>query len=151
MKSRSSCISKTKTPRSAPLSSSRPIKTPRNPIDLYLRLSRNAQKRNFKLDRFFGENEDRPRVDACTIQEALDHGLAGGLSSKRVLSYFFLYLLEVSPLYEALTFRRTLSRVCASCSRWSISRTSRIRRSKLAKKPDTSSTILISIQQDCCI
>jgi hypothetical protein len=83
------------TPRSAQLTSTL-LKTPKNPVDLYLELTRNAQRRNYKLDRFFGANELRPRIDACTIRQALDHGLAGCLSSKRVLSYFLLYLFEVT-------------------------------------------------------
>jgi hypothetical protein len=84
------------TPRSAQLTSTF-LRTPKNPVDLYLELTRNAQRRNYKLDRFFGanSNEPRPRIDACTIRQALDHGLAGCLSSKRVLSYFLLYLFEV--------------------------------------------------------
>ena len=87
-------VSKRKTPRSAQFSS-KLLQTPRKPIDVYLELTRNAQKRNFKLDRFFGSNELRPRIDACTIHQAFEHGLAGCLSSKRVLPYFLLYLLEV--------------------------------------------------------
>ena len=83
-----------KTPRSGTLTS-KLLKTPRDPIELYAELIRKAQKRNFKLDRFFGINEHRPRIDACSVREALDHGLAGCLSSKRVLSYFLLYVLEV--------------------------------------------------------
>jgi hypothetical protein len=83
------------TPRSAQLTSTL-LKTPKNPVDLYLELTRNAQRRNYKLDRFFGANELRPRIDACTIRQAVDHGLAGCLSSKRVLSYFLLYLFEVT-------------------------------------------------------
>ena len=86
-----------RTPRSAKLSSTC-VQTPRKPVELYLELIRNAQKRNFKLDRFFGPSELRPRIDACTIREAFDHGLAGCLSSKRVIPYFLLYLLEVSPI-----------------------------------------------------
>ena len=90
-------ISKKKTPRSAELSA-KLLRTPRNPVEVYSELIRNAQKRNFKLDRFFGNNELRPRIDGCTISDAFKHGLAGCLSSRRVLSYFFLYLLEVAPL-----------------------------------------------------
>jgi hypothetical protein len=92
-------ISKKKTPRSAELSA-KLLQTPRNPVEVYSELIRNAQKRNTKLDRFFG-NELRPRIDACTISDAFKHGLAGCLSSKRVLSYFFFYLLEVASASDS--------------------------------------------------
>ena len=97
-------ISKRKTPRTAELSG-KLLRTPLNPVELYLELTRNAQRRNFKLDRFFGSNEPRPRLDSCTIRQALELGLAGCLSSKRVLSYFLLYLLEVRTLYVITDIR----------------------------------------------
>jgi len=94
----SSGISKRRTPRSEAQISSKLLQTPRKPVEVYMELIRNAQKRNIKLDRIFGSNEQRPRIDACTIRQAFEHGLAGCLSSKRVLPYFLLYLLEVHTL-----------------------------------------------------
>ena len=102
-------VSKRKTPRTADLTS-KLLQTPKNPVQLYLELTDKARKRNFKLDRFFGPNELRPRIDACTIREAFDHGLAGCLSSKRVLSYFFLYLLEVGSDIETFLILGKLHR-----------------------------------------
>ena len=84
-----------RTPKSGTLTA-KLLKTPRDPIEVYAELIRKAQTRNFKLDRFFGVSQDRPRIDACTVREAFDHGLAGCLSSERVLSYFLLYLLQVN-------------------------------------------------------
>jgi len=98
-----------RTPKSGTLTA-KLLKTPRDPIEVYADLIRKAQKRNIKLDRFFGANEDRPRIDACTVREALDHGLAGCLSSKRVLSYFLLFLLEVNQFARLCSL--TLGKSC---------------------------------------
>lgn len=98
-----------RTPKSGTLTA-KLLKTPRDPIEVYADLIRKAQKRNIKLDRFFGANEERPRIDACTVREALDHGLAGCLSSKRVLSYFLLYLLEVNQFARLCSL--TLGKSC---------------------------------------
>ena len=86
-------IAKTPTPTHLVDSLTRP---PRSPIGTYLGLVRTAHQRNSKLDRFFASDALRPRIDACTIRHAFDHGLAGCLSSKRVLPYFLLYVLKVS-------------------------------------------------------
>ena len=83
-----------RTPRSAELNKF--LRTPLRPAETYLELIRNAERRNRKLERIFGgKDSHRPRIDSCTIAQAFQHGLAGCLSSKRVLAYFLHYLLEV--------------------------------------------------------
>jgi len=141
-------VSKRKTPRSADLTS-KLLQTPKNPVHLYLELNDKARKRNIKLDRFFGPNELRPRIDACTIREGFQYGLAGCLSSKRVLSYFFLYLLQVnSTAYESEN-RKISSKLCSSCSKWSSSRISSMPRSTRVRRLQLFFTTLIYTLLDC--
>jgi hypothetical protein len=106
-----------RTPRSTDLEKF--LQTSPRPTDTYLELVRNAVKRNNKLDRILGGRDARhPRIDSCTIPQAFEHGLAGCLSSKRVLTYFLHYLLEVrDDLLIVLIDRKTLLKNYCSCSK----------------------------------